>query len=141
MSYYTPEPDERAITLSPHPDNHPHTCETPGFVSSSFSRDYPPEHTVSGRVVVNRDHSVDNLDSIPDSELDDTKSLPVTLSPTISTNDAPASFNSIPPLVGEDDNPWGSLGDFQDHLKMLGKKLDEDTSRFFPVDDSRLQQH
>ncbi|KAL4872275.1 hypothetical protein BDV12DRAFT_162638 [Aspergillus spectabilis] len=109
MSYYTPEPDERAITLSPLPDNHPHTF--------------------------------DNLDSIPDSELDDTKSPPVTLSPTISTNDTPTPFDSIQPLIGEDENPWGSLGAFQQHLKMLGKKLDEDTSRFFPVDDSRLQQN
>ncbi|KAL3494053.1 Clr5 domain-containing protein [Aspergillus germanicus] len=28
MSYYTPEPDERATTLSPHPESHPHHIDT-----------------------------------------------------------------------------------------------------------------
>ncbi|KAL5336712.1 Clr5 domain-containing protein [Aspergillus crustosus] len=102
MSYYTPEPDERALTLSPHPDNHSHHY------------------------------------SIPDSDLDDTKSFPITLSPTASTNDTPVPFDS---KETQPENPWGDLRAFQDKLRELGQKLDNDTAGLYAVDDPKLPQY
>ncbi|KAL4786664.1 Clr5 domain-containing protein [Aspergillus varians] len=105
MSYYTPEPDERATTLSPHPDNHT--------------------------------HSFDNLDSIPDSPLDETKSLPITLSPSASTNDTPKPIETISPIS---DDPWAALTNFQNRLLELGEKLDHATAGLYPPDEPN-QQH
>lgn len=105
MSYYTPEPDERATTLSPHPDNHV--------------------------------HPFDSLDSIPDSELDETKSLPITLSPTASTNDTPRPIETMSPIS---DDPWAALANFQTKLLELGERLDNSTAGLYPADEPGQQQ-
>ncbi|KAL4883735.1 Clr5 domain-containing protein [Aspergillus karnatakaensis] len=102
MSYYTPPPDERALTLSPNPDNH---------------------------------HSYDNLDSLPDSEMDETKSPSSTFSPA-STYDSLTAFETLPP-VAEGTPAFGDLGLFQKKMEFLGEKLDKDSARFFAVDESR----
>ncbi|KAL2831789.1 Clr5 domain-containing protein [Aspergillus cavernicola] len=104
MSYYTPEPDERPTTLSPHPENHP--------------------------------HPFDSLDSVHDSELDDTKSLPVTLSPTTSTNDTPTPAETYTIFC---DDPWRSLTMYQDQIQKLTAQLDRETAGFVSADDSRQQ--
>lgn len=101
MSYYTPEPDERATTLSPHPDNHVHPY------------------------------------SIPDSELDETKSLPITLSPTASTNDTPRPIETMSPIS---DDPWAALANFQTKLLELGERLDNSTAGLYPADEPGQQQ-
>ncbi|KKK19951.1 hypothetical protein ARAM_007115 [Aspergillus rambellii] len=103
MSYYTPEPDERASTLSPHPEAQPHLF--------------------------------DKLDPIPDSELDDTQSLPITLSPTTSTNDTPKPLETPGPLA---EDPWHALAMFQSRLLELQETLDTTTAGLIsPHDDSK----
>ncbi|KAL2818144.1 Clr5 domain-containing protein [Aspergillus granulosus] len=101
MSYYTPEPDERATTLSPHPESH----------SQHF----------------------DNLDPIHDSELDETKSLSVTLSPTTTaaTSTYPFHFEEMKYSVSEE----GALHKFQKRLMQLEEKLDHDTANLFPIEE------
>lgn len=127
MSYYTPEPDERATTLSPHPDNHVNPCKTHSLKRPS-----------DARVVINQEnHSVDNLDSIPDSELDETKSLPITLSPTASTNDTPRPIETMSPIS---DDPWTALANFQTKLLELGERLDNSTAGLYPADEPGQQQ-
>ncbi|KAL2854219.1 Clr5 domain-containing protein [Aspergillus pseudoustus] len=101
MSYYTPEPDERATTLSPHPESH----------SQHF----------------------DNLDPIHDSEIDETKSLSATLSPTTTTATStyPFHFEEMKYSVSEE----GALTKFQKRLMQLEEKLDHDTANLFPIED------
>ncbi|KAL4916682.1 Clr5 domain-containing protein [Aspergillus aurantiobrunneus] len=100
MSYYTPEPDERATTLSPNPDSHAHPY------------------------------------SIPDSERDETKSLPISLRPGTSASDLFAAMSPI------SEDPWGTLAHYQKRLVVLGHKLDSSTANLFSPDEPiQHQQH
>ncbi|KAL2870050.1 Clr5 domain-containing protein [Aspergillus lucknowensis] len=102
MSYYTPEPDERATTLSPLPEPH--------------SQPY----------------------AIPDSELDETKSLSVALSPTTTTTSSsnyPFSLEEMKYSMSD----AGALTKFQARLMQLEEKLDHDTAGLFPIEEPRHQ--
>ncbi|KAL3479003.1 Clr5 domain-containing protein [Aspergillus californicus] len=117
MSYYTPEPDERPTTLSPHPENH----------------SYP----------------YDNLDSIQDSEVDETRSLPVTLSPTATTTTSTTTTTTTTATITNDtpapnapyrifcDDPWAALDIYQNRIYELSARLDRDTSHLVPADEPR----
>ncbi|KAL3465301.1 Clr5 domain-containing protein [Aspergillus heterothallicus] len=120
MSYYTPEPDERAATLSPHPESQSQHCENSVvFLSSS-------------RIINQENHAVDNLDPIHDSEIDETKSLSVTLSPTTTaTSTYPFHFEEMKYSVSEE----GALSKFQKRLMQLEEKLDHDTANLFPMEE------
>ncbi|CEL08366.1 hypothetical protein ASPCAL11517 [Aspergillus calidoustus] len=99
MSYYTPEPDERATTLSPHPDSH----------SQHF----------------------DTLDSIQDSEQDDTNSMTLSPSTTTGTSTYPYNFPDEEYSVSEE----GALSRFQKRLMLLNEKLEHDTAHLFPIEE------
>ncbi|KAL2862050.1 hypothetical protein BJX68DRAFT_260846 [Aspergillus pseudodeflectus] len=124
MSYYTPEPDERATTLSPHPDSHSQHCES----SVAFLLG---DKTSQGTPVNQRNRAVDTLDSIQDSEQDDTNSMTLSPSTTTGTSTYPYNFPDEEYSVSEE----GALSRFQKRLMLLNEKLEHDTAHLFPIEE------
>jgi hypothetical protein len=121
MSYYTPEPDERATTLSPHPESHPHHSENSvAFLSGGRAS--------QGTPVNRRNRAVETLDPIHDPEQDDTNSM--TLSPS-NTSTYANQFPDERYSVTEE----GALSRFQRRLMELDQRFEKDTAHLFPLEE------
>ncbi|RDW81684.1 Clr5 domain-containing protein [Aspergillus mulundensis] len=127
MSYYTPEPDERptSLSLSPHPENPPHSCETPGSKASGTKA-----------AVNQKKHLDDSLNTITDFGEDDDATLPPGLKKEYEKFTKDGNLKPIPPIASD---PHGAYTMYNQYILALGAQLEKDTEGWRKPSDDQTQ--